>query len=308
MVNFSKFNSLYSVAAYFNTESKCRQAIIDSRWGDDVVCPYCGQHHCHKRGDGRFCCPKCNNNFSEKVGTIFENTKIPLRKWFMAMYLISSHKKGVSSHQLSRDIDVTQKTAWFILQKIRTLFAQDDTVALRGDVECDEAYIGGKEKNKHEWKRTKGTQGRSTKTKTPVFGMVQRGGKVVALKCGKADGATLLPIIEQFVEEGSNIYTDELTAYNGLDATKYTHKVVNHGRSEYVKGGEFTNTIEGFWAMLKRMIEGIYHSISSKYLQRYVDEAVYHYNTRKLSGSDCFKNMFAASVGVVDYEMVKQIA
>ena len=134
MVNFSKFNSLYSVAAYFNTESKCRQAIIDSRWGDDVVCPYCGQHHCHKRGDGRFCCPKCNNNFSEKVGTIFENTKIPLRKWFMAMYLISSHKKGVSSHQLSRDIDVTQKTAWFILQPLRcvvTLSVTKPTLAVR---------------------------------------------------------------------------------------------------------------------------------------------------------------------------------
>ena len=312
MVNFSKFNSLYSVAVYFSTEDKCRQAIIDSRWGvgdeQDVVCPYCGQHHCHKRGDGRFCCSKCNKNFSEKVGTVFENTKIPLRKWFMAMYLISSHKKGVSSHQLSRDIDVTQKTAWFILHKIRTLFAQDDTVALRGDVECDEAYIGGRERNKHEWKRTKGTQGRSTKTKTPVFGMVQRGGKVVALKCDKTDGATLLPIISQFVVEGSTIYTDELTSYSRIDTSKYTHKVVNHGRSEYVKGGDFTNTIEGFWAMLKRMIEGIYHSVSGKYLQRYVDEAVYRYNTRKASGSDCFKNMFAASIGVVSYEDVRKVA
>jgi len=203
---------------------------------------------------------------------------------------------------------VTQKTAWFILQKIRTLFAQDDTVALCGDVECDEAYIGGRERNKHEWKRTKGTQGRSTKTKTPVFGMVQRGGKVVALKCDKTDGATLLPIISQFVVEGSTIYTDELTSYTRIDKSKYTHKVVNHGRSEYVKGGDFTNTIEGFWAMLKRMIEGIYHSVSSKYLQRYVDEAVYRYNTRKASGSDCFNDMFKASIGVVDYEMVKQIA
>ena len=227
MVNFSKFNSLYSVAVYFSTEDKCRQAIIDSRWGvgdkQDVVCPYCGQHHCHKRADGRFCCSKCNKNFSEKVGTVFENTKIPLRKWFMAMYLISSHKKGISSHQLSRDIDVTQKTAWFILHKIRTLFAQDDTVALRGDVECDEAYIGGRERNKHEWKRTKGTQGRSTKTKTPVFGMVQRGGKVVALKCDKTDGATLLPIISQFVVEGSTIYTDELTSYSrGMWTRQFT--------------------------------------------------------------------------------------
>ena len=172
MVNFSNFNSLHSVASYFSNEDKCKQAIVESRWSNgDIICPYCGQHHCNKRSDGRFCCSKCHKNFSEKVGTIFENTKISLTKWFLAMYLISSHKKGISSHQLAMDIEVTQKTAWFILQKIRTLFAQDDSIALSGDVECDEAYIGGKEKNKHESKKTQGTQGRSTKTKSPVFGM-----------------------------------------------------------------------------------------------------------------------------------------
>ena len=127
MINFSKFNSLYSVATYFNTEEKCQQAIVESRWGDDVVCPYCGKHHCHKRADGRFCCSQCHKNFSEKVDTIFENTKIDLRKWFMAMYLISSHKKGISSHQLARDIDMTQKTAWF-----RSLNQDQDTCVRYG--------------------------------------------------------------------------------------------------------------------------------------------------------------------------------
>ena len=308
MVNFSNFNSLHSVASYFSNEDKCKQAIVESRWSNgDIICPYCGQHHCNKRSDGRFCCSKCHKNFSEKVGTIFENTKISLTKWFLAMYLIYSHKKGISSHQLAMDIEVTQKTAWFILQKIRTLFAQDDSIALSGDVECDEAYIGGKEKNKHESKKTQGTQGRSTKTKSPVFGMVQRGGNVVAIKCDKTEVSTLLPIIGQFVAEGSTIHTDELNSYNAIDSTKYTHKVVNHGKKEFVKGSDFTNTIEGFWGTLKRMIEGIYHFVSSKYLQRYVDEAVYRYNNRRKSGKECFRLMFAQSLNIVDYKQVKMI-
>lgn len=130
---------------------------------------------------------------------------------------------------------------------------------------------------------------------------------MIAVKCEKTDSATLLPLIGQFIAEGSNVYTDELNSYNSIDETKYTHKVVNHGRNEYVKGGNFTNTIEGFWGTLKRMIEGIYHSITSKYLQRYVDEAVYRYNCRKMKGCDCFRDMFAASIGVVDYNMVQML-
>ena len=127
MIDFSKFKSLISLVNYFNTNEKCKQAIIESRWGvgaeQDIVCPYCGQHNCHRRKDGRFCCSHCKSNFSCLVGTIFENTKVSLQKWFMAMYLVSSHKKGVSSHQLGRDIEVCQKTAWFMLQKIRTLYS-----------------------------------------------------------------------------------------------------------------------------------------------------------------------------------------
>ena len=178
MIDFSKFNSLIAMTMYFNNEATCRQAIVEKRWGvgenQDIVCPYCGQHHCATRKDGKFRCNKCKHNFSCRVGTIFEDSNLSLVKWFIAMYLISSHKKGVSSCQLSRDIKVCQATAWYMLQKIRKLYGQDDAEAFVDEVECDEVYIGGKENWKHQSMRTPNTQGRSTKTKTPVFGMMER--------------------------------------------------------------------------------------------------------------------------------------
>ena len=150
MIDFTQFDSLIAMTMYFNNEATCRQAIIETRWGvgdeQDVICPYCGEHHCATRKDGRFRCNKCKRNFSCRVGTIFEDSNLSLVKWFIAMYLISSHKKGVSSCQLARDIKVTQATAWYMLHKVRALLAQDDAEGLGGEVECDEVYIGGREK------------------------------------------------------------------------------------------------------------------------------------------------------------------
>ena len=214
MINFAKFNSLVEIALYFDTPKKCKEAIAQSRWADgDVVCPYCGKHHCYTRSDGRYICGKCHKSFSVLVGTIFENTKISLVKWFMAMYLISSHKKGVSSHQLSRDLNITLKSAWFILHKVRTLFAQDDSVALEGEVELDEMYLGGRETNKHESKKTANTQGRSikTKTKTPIFGMVARKGFAHAFVVKDAKSETLKPYIQQFCADNAHLFTDEFS-------------------------------------------------------------------------------------------------
>ena len=312
MINFAKFNNIISLTSYFNTKEKCQQAIIESRWTDgDVVCPYCGAHHCSKRGDGRFRCNHCLKNFSCLVGTIFENTKLPLIKWFVAMYLISSHKKGVSSHQLSRDLDITQASAWYMLQKIRLLYPQSDAEAFEGVVECDEVYIGGKEKWKHKSMRTPHTQGRSTKTKTPVFGMMERTyiedekGDIVpmsyvhAFVVDKTDKATLQPIIKQFVAEGSTVITDELNAYNGLTKLGYGHDIVNHGAEQYTIGDIFTNTIEGFWSHFRRMITGCYHDVSDEHLQGYIDEAVYRWNTRKMDESERFAHMFAKSIGLI---------
>jgi len=308
MIDFSKFNSLISVANYFNTDFKCKQTLTEARWGDDVVCPYCGKHHCRMSKSGRFHCTGCNHNFSCTIGTIFENTKISLRQWFFAMYLISSHKKGVSSHQLARDIEVTQKTAWYMLQKIRFLYAQSDAYELSNVVECDEMYLGGAEKNKHESKKTEGTQGRSTKTKKPIFGMIQRKGNIVALAVKDTKADTLMPIIKQFVAENTVIYTDELNSYSRLSKENYTHSVVHHNDNEFVVGDIYTNTIEGFWSHFKKMVFGIYHSVSKKYLQRYIDEEVYRWNTRKISESYRFRDMFTKSLGLCSYKDVLNAA
>lgn len=309
-INFAKFNSLIQLADFFDSEEKCKAAIAQERWGDSgVVCPYCGSTHCHQCTDGRYICKGCQNKFSVTVGTIFENTKISLRKWFMAMYLISSHKKGVSSCQLARDINVTQKTAWFMLHKIRGLYGQNDSTVLNGSVEMDEMYLGGRETNKHDSKRTEGTQGRSTKTKTPIFGMIQRDGAVVAMKVENTQGATLMPIVSQFVKEGTTTYTDELSAYNKLSANGYNHLLVNHGKREFVRAKDIhTNSIEGFWGHFKRVIFSTYHCVSKDYVQRYIDEQVYRWNTREEKASMRFHDMFTKACKKYSYSDVLSLS
>lgn len=311
-IDFTKFDSLISVMEYFTTDKICKQTIAEARWSDGVaICPYCGGKHCNIGKDGRYLCKDCNSKFNVTVGTIFANTKLSLRKWFIAMYLISSHKKGIASHQLSRDIKVTQRTAWHMLQKIRTLYGQSDETALENEVECDEMYLGGREKNKHQSKKTEGTQGRSTKTKTPIFGMIQREGDIRAMKVTDTKSDTLLPIIKQFVKDNAHLFTDEHNAYNALHGgdLKYRHSIVRHKENEFSDGnGVTTNTIEGFWGHFKRMIFGIYHFVSVVYLQRYIDEAVYRWNTRKATECSRFQDMFSKCCRVCTYKDVKVAA
>ena len=228
------------------------------------------------------------------------------------MYLISSHKKGISSCQLARDIKVTQKTAWYMLHKVRSLYAQTDEEPLEGMVECDEVYIGGKEKWKHQSMRTPKTQGRSTKTKTPVFGMMERSeidnekgeteymSYVRAMVVPNTNNTTLMPIISQFITEGSTVFTDELNSYNHLSEMGYNHKICNHGAFQFVCEGEvYTNNIEGFWSHFRRMISGCYHDVSDEHLQSYIDEAVFRWNTRKMDESERFTHMFETSIGLI---------
>lgn len=307
MLDFSRFNSLLSVMNYFSSNEVCKDFLAEHRWGDgNAVCPYCGKKHTYKRRDGRYKCAECNKCFSVTQGTIFHASNIPLTKWFLAMYQISSHKKGISSHQLAKDVEVTQKSAWFMLQKIRTLYVQDSNVTLEGAVEMDEMYLGGKERWKHADKKTPNNQGRSTKTKTPIFGMIQRNGNAVILKVKDTSSKTLMPIIKEYVKQNAHLFTDEGLMYKPLSKEGFLHQFCDHGHNQYVtEGGASTNCVEGFWSHFRRCIYGIYHQCSVKYLQRYIDEETFRWNSRKWTEGQRFEDMFARAASIVSYNAVK---
>ena len=280
MVNFSNFNSLLELITTFTTEEKCIEYLENIRWNGKVVSPFDPNSKVYKCSNG-YWCKNTNRLFNVKTRTIFENTKVPLQKWFVAIWLITSHKKGISSLQLAKDIRVTQKTGWFMLQRIRKCFESENDGRLFNKVEIDETYIGGYAKCSKDSK-DKGTQGRSTKSKTPIIGIVERKGKLISHIINDAKSSTLTPAVVNKVDFSATVFTDEWRGYVGVDRL-YNHMCVRHNDDEYVNGIIYTNTIENFWGLLKRGLLGIYHRPSKKHLQKYIDEYVFRYNTRKLN-------------------------
>lgn len=286
MMNLDGFNSLFELINTFSSEQKCIEYLESIRWKGTVISPFDSTSKVYKCSNGNYWCKSTNKLFNVKHQTIFENSKVPLQKWFMAIWLISSHKKGISSVQLSKDIDVTQKTGWFMLQRIRKCLS-DNSFMLHNEVEVDETYIGGRERNKAVNNKTKGAQGRSTKTKTAVIGMIERKGRLVSHIIENAKSATLTSAVLNAVDKNATVYTDEWKGYSTVDRL-YHHLFVKHKQTEFANGNIYTNNIECFWGLLKRSLLGTYHNASKKHLQMYIDEFVFRYNTRNISEVERF--------------------
>lgn len=260
----------------FPDEATARVYLEGRMWPNGVKCPTCKSgERITTRKNGFYRCNSCKLDFTVRTGTIFERSHVPLHKWLYPMYLLVTPRKGISSTQLAKEIGITQKSAWFLLHRLREA-CNDDNSKLRGLVEIDETFIGGRESNKH--KKDKLNAGRGTVGKTPVLGMRERGGKTLAMPIENTSIEEIQSAIHARVEVGSTPMTDEYAAYRDMGGLLFQQEKVNHSAREYVRGLAHTNGIESVWAVLKRGLHGVYHHASVKHLGRYVDEFSFRLN------------------------------
>jgi len=258
----------------FPDDSICLEWLKNHLYPDGIFCETCGRVTKHHKIANRrsYSCDYCGHHVHPTAGTIFEKSTTPLKLWFHAIYLMSSTRCGISAKQIERETGVTYKTAWRMFTEIRKLMA-DEGEQLNGEVEIDDTYVGGKRPGK---------RGRGAEGKTIVVGMAQRNGQIATKVIPDVKATTVIPEIKQRIATNSIVFTDEFHSYDGLGSGQgYLHCRVNHGEGEYVNGIAHTNTIEGFWSLAKRGIDGVHHCVSPEYLQSYMNEYAFRYNHRK---------------------------
>lgn len=308
------FKNLRELVIAMKDEDACRDFLAKQRWEDGkAICPYCGYGKCYNIEKGkRYKCgnKECYKKFSVIVGTIFEDSNVPLSKWFTAVYLATAHKKGISSYQLGKDIGVSQKCAWFMLHRIREIMKPKEAIKLDNIVEIDEVYIGGRVSKMSNKKRKELKETNMSKlTKSMVMGMVERGGNLKLIHAGhttQVNSRHIQPILKDNIDKDAVLLTDMSGLYNGVKRSFAGHETVNHEAKEFARDSIHTNTIEGAFSQLKRSILGIYHHVTIKHLSRYCEETAFRYNLRKMKDADRFTESLKQVNGRLSYKMLTE--
>jgi len=275
--------TLQQAIKYFSNEQVCIDTVAKMRWPNGPECPACGhKEHYYLKTQRRWKCKECYKQFSVKLGTLFEDSALGLDKWLAALWMLVNCKNGISSYEVARDLGITQKSAWFMMHRLRRAMQKGSLMKLGGDgseVEVDETFIGGKARNMHLDKRQRRITGTGGKDKTAVMGILERDGEVRTVVIPNRRKKVLQEEVQKHVAAGTALYTDALLSYDGL-ANDYAHKVIDHAEA-YVDGRVHTNSLENFWSLLKRGISGTYVSVEPFHLFRYLDEQSFRYNNRK---------------------------
>lgn len=290
--------TLMEAMRYFADPNVCHEFVAELRWPDGPRCPHCeGDNIGHIKSRQMYQCRTCRKQFSVKRGTIFEGSPLGLDKWLGAIWLIANAKNGVSSYEIGRSIGVTQKSAWFMLHRIRlAMHTGTFETKLGGEVEVDETFIGGKARFMHAGKRKEKIKGGTgVAGKTVVMGLLERHGNVRTEVIPNVRRTNLDPLVRKHVETGSEVHTDALPSYESLD-DEYAHKVIDHSEC-YVRGNVHTNGLENYWSLFKRCIKGTYVSVEPFHLFRYLDEQAYRFNSRKMTDSERFRGILGMIAG-----------